>query len=79
MAKSKRVSVSKAKLAETGEELEVAGAMTEVEGATGDGRRAARSAGGKSRPVVGVAAVAAGASDLTSAADAAADAEHVSN
>jgi hypothetical protein len=32
MAKSKRVLVSKAKLAETGEELEVAGAVSAVEG-----------------------------------------------
>ena len=33
MASSKRVSVSKAKLAETGEELEVVGAVAAVDGA----------------------------------------------
>ena len=33
MAKSQRVSVSKAKLTETGEELQIAGAMTEFSGA----------------------------------------------
>ena len=35
MAKSKRVSVSAAKLAETGEDLEVVGTVAEVEGAAG--------------------------------------------
>ena len=32
MSKSKRLSVSKAKLAETGEVLEIAGTMAEIEG-----------------------------------------------
>lgn len=34
IAKSKRVSMSKAKLAETGEALEIAGTMAEIEGAS---------------------------------------------
>jgi len=77
MPKSKRVSMSKAKLAATGEELEVEGAMTTVAGAMQaaeglEDLEVARAAGG-----IGVAAVAAGASDLTRAADAAVVAEKV--
>ena len=71
MSKTKRLSVSKEKLAETGEALEIAGTMAEIEGvdlvATGmDDLEVAKTAA-----AIGVAEVAAGASDLTRAADAA--------
>ena len=71
MSKSKRLSVSKAKLAKTSEVLEIAGTMAEIEGvdlvATGmEDLQVAKTAA-----AIGVAEVAASASDLTRAADAA--------
>ena len=77
MAKSKRVSVSKAELAETGEELEVAGTVAEFEGAAGVVAGAQDLKVAKAAAAVGVAEVAAGASDLTRAADAAVAAERM--
>ena len=77
MAKSKRVSVSKEKLAETGEELEVAGTVAEFEGAAGMVAGAQDLKVAKTAGVVGVAEVAAGASDLTRATDAALAAERM--
>ena len=71
MASSKRVSVSKAKLAETGEELEVVGAVAAVERRGQDGRRAARIWRRQRLPARSAwLKLAAGASDLTSAVDA---------
>ena len=77
MAKSKRVSVSKEKLAETGEELEVAGTVAEFEGAAGMVAGAQDLKVAKTAGAVGVAEVAAGASDLTRATDAALAAERM--
>ena len=77
MAKSKRVSMSKAKLAETGEELEIAGTMAEIEGADEMAEGVADLQVAKAAGAIGVAEVAAGASDLTRAADAALVAERV--
>ena len=77
MAKSKRVSVSKDKLAETGEELEVAGTVAEFEGAAGVVAGAQDLKVAKAAGAVGVAEVAAGASDLTRATDAALAAERM--
>ena len=77
MAKSKRVSVSKEKLAETGEELEVAGTVAEFEGAAGMVAGAQDLKVAKAAGAVGVAEVAAGASDLTRATDAALAAERM--
>ena len=77
MAKSKRVSMSKAKLAETGETLEIAGTMAEIEGAEEMVDGAADLQVAKEAVAIGVAEVASGASDLTRAADAAVVAERV--
>ena len=78
MAKSKQGSVSKVKLAKAGEELEVAGAVTAYEGAAEVGEGDAKGLQvAKAAARVGVTEVAAGASDLTSAADAASDAAHI--
>ena len=75
MARSKRVSVSKAKLAKTGEELEIAGMMAEIDGAAEMAEGAQDLQVAKAAVAVGVAEVAAGARDLTRAADAAIVAE----
>ena len=77
MAKAKRVPVSKQQLAETGEALEVAGAVTAVEGAAGMVAGAQDLKVAKTAGAVGVAEVAAGASDLTRATDAALAAERM--
>ena len=70
MAKSKRVSVSKAKLAQSGEDLEVIGAVAAVEGADVMVKGSEDLAVAQAAGAVGVAEVAAAASDLTKAVDA---------
>src|SRR4051812_28722043 len=77
MAKSKQVSMSKAKMAATGEELEVAGAETAMAGVAKIAQGVEDLEVAKAAVAFGVAEVAEGASDLTSAADAASDAAHV--
>src|SRR5512136_176076 len=77
MSKSKKVTVSKKQLAETGEELEVVGEMAEVEGADeviegGENLEVAKVAG-----MIAVQQTAAASSDLTRAADAALVADRV--
>ena len=77
MAKSKRVSVSKSQLVETGEELEVAGVVVAVEGAAAMVEGVEDLAVARAATAVGVAEVAAGARDLTRAEDAAIAAERM--
>jgi hypothetical protein len=77
MAKSKQVSVSKAKMADAGAALEAVGVVAAVDGAAGMVAGTEDLAVAKVAARVGVVAVAEGASDLTSAADAASDAERV--
>lgn len=77
MAKSNRVSVSKEKLTETGEDLEVAGAVIAVEGAVTVAEGVEDLAVARVATAVGVAEVAAAASDLTRSADAAIAAERM--
>ncbi len=77
MAKSNRVSVSKAKLTETGEELEVAGAVFAIEGVVAMAEGVEDLAVAKVATAVGVAEVASAASDLTRSEDAAVAAERM--
>jgi hypothetical protein len=68
---SKKVSVSKQQLAQTGEDLEVVGVVAKLEGENQLIEGAADLAVAQAAAQIGVAQVAAGASDLTRAADAA--------
>jgi len=77
MSKSKKVSVSKQQLAETGEELRVVGDLAAGEGAVEVAEGAEDLAAAQTAVQIGVAKVAAASSDLTRAADAALVSERV--
>jgi hypothetical protein len=77
MSKSKKVSVSKQQLAETGEDLEVVGVVAKLEGENQMVEGAEDLEVARTAVKIGVANVAAGSSDLTRAADAALVAERV--
>jgi hypothetical protein len=77
MAKSKKVTVSKQQLLETGEELEVVGEVAEVEGALEVGEGVEGLEVAKVAGMIAVQQTAAASSDLTRAADAALVSEKV--
>ena len=77
MSKSKKVTVSKKQLAETGAEMQVAGTVSEIAGMAEVADGLDELAVAQQAVRLGVAEVAAGSSDLTRAADAAIVAERM--